>query len=944
MPPHMPQYVDFDVLIEADGQGGYRVHVQSSAGQTHAEFQLPFSDAQLENRLLKLKMVLMRSGGPSNRAILSPEEQAVQDFGQGLFEALMTANVRSLYDASRNQAAHADKGVRLRLQMSAPELASLPWEFLYDARQRVYLCRQKDTPLVRYLEVSAPVPTLTVNAPLRILAMIASPTDLHPLDTEREKRRMEQSLARLTQAGQIELVWVNGGHWRDLQQALWHGPWHVFHYIGHGGFDTRIDEGVLAFEGADGRMQPMRARDLADLLTSERHLRFAFLNACLGAAGGERDVFASTAATLVQRGTPAVLAMQYEITDKAAIEFGQTFYEALADGLPVDTATTMARQAIHFGVPNSLEWGTPVLYSRATSGALFVVNASAMPVIQSEPIKPPVIPVVAHEAKSDYAAQYRAARTLYAEENYAAALDQFRVLQAAGFKPPVGRLETLIAEIESSLDEQQRAQEAAERVAQYEAIYAELQHEVSGARSPARKTELREALAEFMAAYPEYGDPAGLVDKLRPPEPQQASSVPAAIANRTPDYAVLLQQAIDLSNAQRFDEALPILDGLSKIGYNLRVVTPMLTQNHQDLESKATDEAERQQAEVNRQQIEAERIARHSQCQQDYEMIALLARNNRTLDQARTAWTQFRQTYPDWDKLLGSDSADLDTKLKPPLSPDQQHLLAIMLDPKHPPTERAKAGQDINQYGDPRPGVIDLNFGAEYWCRVPAGGYPLGSDKDSDNKRHTAKLDGFDIGKYPITYAQFQSFIDAEDGFRDPKWWNGLHADALAQKQQSADKQKWPMANHPRENVSWYDAMAFCQWLSAKLGYEAWLPTDDEWEAAARGSDSREYPYPGEFDANKGNTRETGIGQTSAVGIFPSRVSLYGALDVSDNIFEWTLTDYSNEISNIQPRSVRGGSWDGSRGLARAASRRLRYAGGRGDALGFRVLRSVPVT
>ena len=522
MPPHVPQYIDFDVQIEADGQGGYRVHVQSSAGQTHAEFQLPFSDAQLESRLLKLKMALMRSGGSSNRAVLSPEEQAVQDFGQGLFEALMTANVRSLYDVSRNQAAGSDKGVRLRLQVSAPEIASLPWEFLYDARQRVYLCRQKDTPLVRYLEVSAPVPTLTVDAPLRILAMIASPNDLHQLDTEREKRRMEQSLARLTQAGQIELVWVSSGHWRDLQRALWHGPWHVFHYIGHGGFDTRIDEGVLAFEGDDGRMQPIRARDLADLLSGERHLRFAFLNACLGAAGGERDVFASTAATLVQRGTPAVLAMQYEITDKAAIEFGQTFYEALADGLPVDTAATMARQAIHFGVPNSLEWGTPVLYSRATSGALFVVNASAAPVIEvSEPIiqEAPaplqtVKPPPARDVKPDYAGQYRAARTLYAEENYAAALDQFRALQAVGFKPPVGSLETRIAEIESILDEQQRAHEAAERAAQREMLYAELQDEVGGARSAARKAEVRDALTQFMADFPEYGDPAGLAEKL----------------------------------------------------------------------------------------------------------------------------------------------------------------------------------------------------------------------------------------------------------------------------------------------------------------------------------------------------------------------------------------------------------------------------------------------
>ena len=693
MPSLVPQYIDFDVQLEADGQGGYRVHVQSTAGHTHAEFQLPFSDAQLENRLLKLKMALMRSGGRANRAMLSPEEQAVQDFGQDLFESLMTTNVRSLYDGSRIQAANADKGLRLRLQIAAPELASLPWEFLYDVRQRVYLCRQKDTPLVRYLEVAAPVSTLTVNAPLRILAMIASPRDLHILDTEREKRRMEQSLARLTQAGQIELAWVDSGHWRDLQRALWHGPWHVFHYIGHGGFDTQANEGILAFEGDDGRMQPIRARSLADLLAGERSLRFAFLNACLGAAGGERDVFASTAATLVQRGTPAVLAMQYEITDKAAIEFSQTFYEALAEGLPVDTAATMARQAIHFGVPNSLEWGTPVLYSRATSGPLFMVNAPTRDTVKPPP--PKAAPPSTHTY--DPQIRYHQARELYGFQDYAGALSELKALQTAGFKPRVGSLETLINEIQPLLDDQQRQAECA-------SVYAELEHEVNGARSSGRKAELRDALAQFIADCPGVGNPSGLAEKLDPPAPPPPK--PAA------------------------------------------------------------------------------------------------------------------QTVP----------------TQPALSADQKRLLAIMLDPKRSPAERAKAGDDINQYGDPRPGVIDFNFGTDYWCKVPAGPFTMGSDQDSDNKKREETIPyDYWIAKYLITYAQYKTFLDDPNGYRSAQWWKGLHADGLAQQKQGAGNQNWKLANRPAENVSWYDSMAFCAWLNARLtlepalksqGYLFRLPTE----------------------------------------------------------------------------------------------------------------------
>ncbi len=93
-----------------------------------------------------------------------------------------------------------------------------------------------------------------------------------------------------------------------------------------------------------------------------------------GAQGSSQDRFASTAATLVRSGIPAVIAMQHAITDRAAIEFSQTFYESLADGLPVDGAVSEARKAIRLGVTNTLEWGTPVLYSRAVDGRLFDVE------------------------------------------------------------------------------------------------------------------------------------------------------------------------------------------------------------------------------------------------------------------------------------------------------------------------------------------------------------------------------------------------------------------------------------------------------------------------------------------------------------------------------------------------------------------------------------------
>ena len=113
------------------------------------------------------------------------------------------------------------------------------------------------------------------------------------------------------------------------------------------------------------------------LFAAHPALRLAVVNACEGARASEQSVFSSTGAVLARRGIPAVVSMQYAITDRAAIEFSRTFYDGLAQGLPVDEAVQEARLAISMALGGSAEWGTPVLYMRAPDGALFHVDLSS---------------------------------------------------------------------------------------------------------------------------------------------------------------------------------------------------------------------------------------------------------------------------------------------------------------------------------------------------------------------------------------------------------------------------------------------------------------------------------------------------------------------------------------------------------------------------------------
>jgi hypothetical protein len=164
-----------------------------------------------------------------------------------------------------------------------------------------------------------------------------------------------------------------------LQRRLRRGPYHVFHFIGHGGFDQQAQDGQLILEDDRGRGRLVSGHYLGMLLHDLHSLRLAVLNACEGARTSLTDPFAGTAQSLAQEGIPAVIAMQFEITDEAAITFAHEFYQANADGYPVDAALAEARKAIFAQGNDDVEWGTPVLYLRSPNGQIFDVTATSPP-------------------------------------------------------------------------------------------------------------------------------------------------------------------------------------------------------------------------------------------------------------------------------------------------------------------------------------------------------------------------------------------------------------------------------------------------------------------------------------------------------------------------------------------------------------------------------------
>jgi hypothetical protein len=208
-----------------------------------------------------------------------------------------------------------------------------------------------------------------------MLTMISSPGDYPALDVEHEWMRLKEALSGIEDTGQLVLERLPQATLLALQRRLRKSEIHIFHYIGHGGFDDKSEDSSLLLEDGKGRGHAVNAQYLGMLLHDHRAVRLVVLNACEGARTGRSDPFAGAAQRLVQQGVPAVIAMQFEITDTSAVVLAHEFYSALAEGWPIDSALTEARKAI-YSLPNDVEWGTPVLYMRSGDGNIFDFNNS----------------------------------------------------------------------------------------------------------------------------------------------------------------------------------------------------------------------------------------------------------------------------------------------------------------------------------------------------------------------------------------------------------------------------------------------------------------------------------------------------------------------------------------------------------------------------------------
>ncbi len=360
-------YFTFDLLVEKSG--GYRVHVVSSpVGESSATFAPPFTPAELDSFLARVGR-----RGPISGSAVKPDE-LLKQFGGRLFDSVLNGEILTAYRRSRDAAARENKGLRLKLRLNdVPELADLPWEYLYDASRESFLALSKETPVVRFLELPEPVAPLVVEPPLNLLAVLASPSDYDELDVEGEWRRMVDALEPLTKQNRVTLTRVEPPTLDALRAYVRRGAFHVLHFIGHGEYSRANAQGALVLTDETGKGRPVGDDRLATLLRDAPALRVVLLNACEGARTAAGNPFAGVAPRLVQQRIPAVLAMQFPISDPAALDFSSEFYRTFADGYPVDAAVNEARRAMYLN-GSALEWGTPVLFMRAPDGVIFATE------------------------------------------------------------------------------------------------------------------------------------------------------------------------------------------------------------------------------------------------------------------------------------------------------------------------------------------------------------------------------------------------------------------------------------------------------------------------------------------------------------------------------------------------------------------------------------------
>jgi len=316
-------------------------------------------------------------------------------------------------------------------------------------------------------------------------------------------------------------------------------------------------------------------------------------------------------------------------------------------------------------------------------------------------------------------------------------------------------------------------------------------------------------------------------------------------------------------------------------------------------------------------EVALDRQTQRKEVELEYRTIAELVKRPITRKLGCQAFRGFQKDYPDYDPdglahLCMSENRTASQRSSPSTPPSVPRVGIV---------DSSLTSGDIDKESTQPPSLISIKKDAPLplldWCEIPTGRLVLGETAHLESNRppHTVRVDRFFMSKYPVTNIQFQHFIDDPNGYSNDTWWKySDYAIDWHRKNPKAREPRFEGNDRPRENICWYEAVAFCNWLGNRLNKMITLPTRYQWRRAAQGDVMQLYPWGDEFTKNHCNTRESRIRMTTLVMRYMNGVSPFGVYDMAGNVWEWCLDvaqDYSHAdpLRSNAPRTVMGGSF-----------------------------------
>jgi tetratricopeptide (TPR) repeat protein len=325
-------------------------------------------------------------------------EERMYKLGTILSNLLLPGSIRERFWESLSVVQPRGQGLRLCVTVQAPELALLPWEYLYLPRiegerdELAFLALQRDISIVRHEAIGAAEPFWEQGKEHRLVFAAASPGDQDQLEVEKDRDAISQMIAR-QQIGSVQPVWIKAATRKLLRENL-RQPTDIFHFAGHGLFDNR--KGQIVLDTGKDTSDLFDAKPLAKLLQNAC-VKLAVLNACETAVRSDTNLWGGVASALVKAGTAAVVASQYRLQDRNAVPLAEELYRSVLSGETVDEAVYQARLALYTqsGLENR-DWGAPVLYLKVDDGVIFPrveqsVNGNLAPHVAPRPLQTELI-------------------------------------------------------------------------------------------------------------------------------------------------------------------------------------------------------------------------------------------------------------------------------------------------------------------------------------------------------------------------------------------------------------------------------------------------------------------------------------------------------------------------------------------------------------------------